>query len=59
MLVARASLSRTDETSDLLDGCFGWGRFGGDAGIEVVGFEWLAAAPAIERGVRLEATGLR
>jgi hypothetical protein len=31
----------------LFDGCFGWGRFGGDVGIEVVGPEWLAMSLAI------------
>jgi len=37
----------TEEAGDLFDGCFGWGRFGGDAGVEVVGLEGLAAAFAI------------
>ena len=37
----------TEKARDLFDGCFGGGRFGGDAGVEVVGLEWLAATFAI------------
>ena len=37
----------TEKAGDLFDGCFGGGRFGGDAGVEVVGLEWLAATFAI------------
>ena len=47
MLVERARVNGTEKTGDLFDGCFGWGRFGGDAGVEVVGLEWLAAAFAV------------
>ena len=37
----------TEKARDLFDGCFGGCRFGGDAGVEVVGLEGLAAAFAI------------
>lgn len=37
----------TEEAGDLFDGCFGGGLFGGYAGVEVVGLEWLAAALAV------------